>query len=429
MKTRATQQRQVVAVNPRPIQKRIPRSPVHHFNVRSKPYEVTPLMIAPVLPGETLSSLTFNATMVSDPIKNSLIGWHHEYFFFYVKHRALSHWDTTGLLQSMMLDVTQTATALAAGANDTPYYTFKGGIPYMKACLQAVVNEYFRDEGEDHTTALLDQYPAVQIPQESWFHSIKKESAGADDLELPGVDEMEELDILPGFSTQYAQWELLRDANQTDLTYEDYLRSYGVSIPKSEDEGGTPDERHRPELLRHIRKFVQPANTINPADGVPASVLYGRFTESLEKRRYFKEPGFIIGLSVTRPKLYLSNQKGSAVGMLKDYLGWLPAVLQGAPYTSVYEVLDSVTDGILQNQTEDYWLDLKDLYIHGDQFCNYAMTAADTHAIALPSATLEVKYPTEPMVDTLFKTVGAEYIKQDGVCFVNVLGGLKDTTP
>ena len=248
-------------------------------------------------------------------------------------------------------------------------------------------------------------------------------------MELPGIDEIEDLDILAGFSGQYAQWELMRDQGMTDLTYEDFLRSYGVSIPKAQDLGGSPDEMFRPELIRHIRNWTQPSNVINPTDGAAKSAAYWKIAEKIEKRRFFKEPGFIFGISVTRPKLYLGSQKGAAVGLLNDAYSWLPAVTAGYPYTSIKEVLDSATDGILQNQTEDYWIDVKDLFLYGDQFWNFALDAGSNNAPALPSATLEKRYATDAMIEALFVTAGSEYVKQDGVVHLNILTRLHETTP
>lgn len=429
MPTRNAPQLNVVQAMNQPQVRRTQRRPQHKFNLKTKPYEIAPFMIAPVLPGETLNSLLMQSRVVSDPILNPLIGWHKEYYYFYVKHRALSAVDTTGLLQSMMLDTTTDVSTLKAAANSLPYYTFKGGMDFVSMAVKACIVEYFRDEGEAWNVATIENYAAAQIDQEGWYQSLKLESATGDDTELPGVDDLEELDILPGMTSNYAQWEIMRDTGLTDLTYEDYLRSYGVSIPKTEDEGGTPDERHRPELLRFARSWTYPTNHVDPTTGTPSSAVSWSIAERADKKRFFKEPGFILGLTVTRPKLYMGSQKGAASGLLDSAYAWLPAVLNSHPYTSVKEVLDSATDGILQNQTEDYWLDVKDIFMYGDQFVNYAMSAAANHGLALPSATLEKKYPTDAMVESLFVTAGSEYIREDGVVHLNILSRTKDTTP
>ena len=70
------------------------RRPKHKFQIRVKPYQIAPFMIAPVLPGETLTQTYFEAREVSDPIKNPLVGWASEWFMFYVKIRDLHERDT-----------------------------------------------------------------------------------------------------------------------------------------------------------------------------------------------------------------------------------------------------------------------------------------------------------------------------------------------
>lgn len=424
----------VVQAMPARNQARRTRSPKHTFNLKFKPYEIVPAAIAPVLPGETLDKALFQFRGVTDPMVNRLIGGHMEFHLFYVKHRGLAADDTTGILQSMMLDPAVATTSLQAGANSTPYYTFKGGMKYVEMCHRAVVSAFFRDEGEAWNVASVENYPAAQIEQEGWWHSLKEESATGDDNELPGVDELEELDILPGFSTHYAQWEIMRDNGLTNLTYSDFLRSYGVSIPQDEvdqdADGNGVIDKHEPELLRSYRKWAYPSNVINPTDGSAKSALFWDDAFSADKKRFFKEPGFLYLVGIMRPKIYLGNQKGAAVGLLNDAYSWLPAVLNGMGYTSVKEVLDSLTDGILQNQDEDYWVDLADLFNYGDQFVNHTMGASANHGLALPSANnAGRKYVTDAMMESLFVTAGTDYVYVDGAAHFNVLTRIpRDTT-
>ena len=405
------------------------RKPQIDFNIRSKPFQIVPFAIMPTLPGETLESIIWRSDAVSDPIHNRHIGWWKETYWFWISHRGLSAWDTTGLLQTMMLTAGTDVSTLKAAANDTDYYTYKGGMDFVKQAVTAIVKEYFRDEDEEANAATIGNYFAAQVDNKKWFQNLKKESDTGDDSELPGVDELEELDVIPGFTTEYAQWEIMRDEGMTDLTYEDYLRSYGVSIPKSEDEGGTPDERHRPEVIRQVRKWAKPVNAVDATDGSVASAVRWSVAERASKDRYWKEPGFIVGLTVHKPKLYLGNQKGSAVGFLDDAYAWLPKMLEGCPYTSVDEIVDSATDGIFQNQNEDYWFDKKDLFLHGDQFVNWTLSAANNHGLALPvTNTLVHRYVTEALVDSLFVADPAEYIYEDGTAFFNIRSFVRETT-
>lgn len=415
-----------------PQVRRVARRPQHSFNLKTQPHAIVPFMIAPVLPGETMQNLLLQSRVVSDPIKNPLIGWWKEYYFFYVKHRSLAAVDTLGLLQTMMLDPTTNMSSLKYTAANLPaFYQFKGSMDFVRMCHEAIVSEFFRDEDEANNAASIDGYYAAQFDQERWCQNLTAEGTGEDDTELPGVDQVEEHEIIPGFTSQYAEWEKMRDLGFTDATYEDFLRSYGVTVPKTEDEGATPDERHVPELIRFVREWTYPTNHVDPATGTPTSAVSWSIKERADKKRFFKEPGFLVGVTVTRPKIYLGNQKGAAVGLMDNAYKWLPAVLEGHPYISVIENAFSATDGILQNQSVDYWVDIRDLLLHGDQFLNHAADVAANHGLALPPATLDAtkKYPTEAMVNSLFVTAGTDYIREDGLVSLNILSRLRESTP
>jgi hypothetical protein len=125
------------------------RKPVHHFQLRQRPWTIQPSFLAPVLPGETLKNLLLQVRAISDPIKNPLIGWWAEHYVFYVKHRDLLRRDD---LETMMLDPSWTPATAAGGtlvsAANVDRYHFGGHIDWTKLCLERIVKEYFRDDGE-----------------------------------------------------------------------------------------------------------------------------------------------------------------------------------------------------------------------------------------------------------------------------------------
>ena len=422
-----------------PTVRRKLRSPKHPFSVRAKPFEICPFLIAPVLPGETMTNALLQSRVVSDPIAHPLIGWHHEMMLFYVSIPAIADWQGDKDFIDMFIDASAQVSDYVESADVAANYAFKGGIDWVDMCMGRVVMDFFRDEDDTYTTTALDRYPAAYADLRSnVFNSAKEESATGDDPELPGVDEIEDLDILAGYTDHYTQWEIMRDFGLTAITFEDYLRSHGVSVADGDvttpgtaltSDAGNMGHKFKAELLRFTRDWTYPTNHIDPTNGTPTSAVSWSVKERADKHRFFKYPGFIFGVSVTRPKLYLGSQKGAAVGLLQNAIDWLPAVLQGHPYTSLKENLDSVTDGILRNQDEDYWLDLKDLFLHGDQFLNYDLGG---YAPALPAVNApSPRYVTEAMVDALFATTDGtkSYIRQDGVCNFNILSRLTETTP
>ena len=76
---------------PRPYKgvKRVMRNPAHPWQLRTRPYQIQPCMISPVLPGETLKNLVGMSRVVTKPIANPLIGWWCEYYVFYVRLRDI----------------------------------------------------------------------------------------------------------------------------------------------------------------------------------------------------------------------------------------------------------------------------------------------------------------------------------------------------
>lgn len=64
-------------------------------------------------------------------------------------------------------------------------------------------------------------------------------------------------------------WQLLRDSQLTDMDYHDWIRAYGVT--PIDTKSAEVKDLHRPELLRHIREWTYPTNTIDPVTGTPSS--------------------------------------------------------------------------------------------------------------------------------------------------------------
>lgn len=428
-------------------QKRRHRRPQEPFNIRCRPFEICPFMIHPVLPNETMDNLLMQVDGYSDPIVNRNLGWHVNYQHFYVPLMALANPDLQGnseptaeAIAAMMLTSGSggniaTGTGLTTGAISVPLYQFKGAMPWLELSMGVIVNQFYRDEDDRgaYAAAASMEYPLAYINQRSWIHSLKEESAGADDVELPGVDEIEDLDILSGYSTHQTQWEIMRDSGQEDLSYDDYLKAQGVrGVAARADAGGTSETVVKAELVRFVRKWVKPISTFDPADGSAATALKWSCAERADKKRYFKEPGFLIGVTCTTPKIYLGNQKGALVGVLTQAEHWLPRVLQGFGYTSVTEVLDSVTDGPLINQDEDYWLDLGDLFNYGGAgFINHTLGAAQ-HALAIPDGNpLNKRYLTEAEIKSLFvDSTNDQHMYHDGTVHLDILTTVPaDQTP
>ena len=392
-------------------QQRRLRTPTHQFYLKHKPFTIAPFMIAPVLPGETLKNVLLQSNIVTDPIKNALIGWWVDHYIFYVKHRDLSVRDT---LTAMMLDPTEDVSALKQTVSaDTRYYTAVGGIAWTAYCVNRIIEEYFRDEGETYSV-LIDGFHTAKINQKNWSDTL------VPDTEMPAGGTVTAGDDQQEMDAAYQQWQFLLAQGLTHMSYEDYLRSHGVRTDRV--------EVHRPELVRFTRNWQVPSNTVNPATGVPASAVRWSVAERADKDRFFTEPGFLVGLTVCRPKVYFGKQTGSVAGFMDNAFRWLPAIMRDEVYTSLAKF--SAGTGPVPSASGAYWIDIRDLLLYGDQFVNTVLTNQDQGIMTgLPSAGLtNFEYPLEADVDALFASETAENVRQDGICRLSILGTQQDHT-
>lgn len=390
---------------------RVNRRPTHTFYVQHKPWEICPFVIAPVLPGETLKNLLLQSRAVSDPIVHPLLGWHLEYYLFYVKHRDL---DARAHYESMMLEYGYDLSSQTVAANTVTYHP-GGTLNWVQQCRTRVTETYFRDEGEAAGVATINGQPAAKISHPGWWDSVMDDTVFDEGTGPSGGETLQELDQLR------SQWEFMRANQLTNMSYEDFLRTYGVRMSKV--------ELHKPELIRYVREWTYPTNHIDPTTGAPSSAVSWAIAERADKDRFFTEPGFIFGVTVARPKVYCSNQKGAGVSMLDNALTWLPAIMRDDPATSLRQYANGT--GPLQSTTNGYWVDVRDLFLYGDQFFNVSGAVMESigAAVGLPTAALEKKYPTDAMAESLFTTEGTDYwVKQDGVVSLTIAGTQVDHT-
>jgi len=398
-------------VAPIPSTGRVMRRPSHSFQIRHRPWQLQPFALAPVLPGETLKNALLQARVVTDPIRNPLIGWWYEMYLFYVKHRDM---PDSAHFQNMVLQYGYDVSPAHSAARVETYHP-GGAIDWADQCLRAVVPHYFRDDGEATNAATIGNLPAAKLNGMSWLDSVMLDSDTVKGGTIAGGSTAEATDLL------LKQFELMRDMKLTTMTYEEFLRTYGVRAQLAE-----PD--NKPELIRYVRDWNYPSNTVNPTDGTPTSACSWAIAERADKDRYFSEPGFVFGVAVARPKVYVNKQIGAAAGVLNDAMTWLPAILNHEPQTSLKRFTQT-TGPLAGLATQPYWVDVRDLFTYGDQFVNFALTATDAGMVALPTAGMQKKYPSAADADALFVTAASRnLVRADGVLSLTVAGTQRDHT-
>lgn len=403
--------------------RRTMRRPVHDFFVRHRPFTLQPFLLAPVIPGETLKSAMVQSRAVTHPIKNPLIGWHLEYFFFYVKHRDMpDHAKFSAWMLNPAEDMSQAS--ITSAGESTRYYVNTGGFKWAEQCMQICVEHYFRDEGEAWNVATIDGLPARRFRKNGPFDTLKLKSA-IEDLQGgdPSVDPttMDELDRM------MQQYEFLKEMKLVEMSYEDFLRSYGITGPAAA-------HPRKPELLRYLSEWQYPTNTIDPTNGTPRSAVSWSVRDRLDKDRFFPEPGFVFGITCATPKVYWANQQSAGATWLKSPYSWLPAIMHEHPWSSL--VSQPGAGGIAGAITTDYLFDARDLFVYGDQFiAGQSRTAPNEpyNNVALPNATANVRFPDSGMARGVFVTTTdgddqPNFVRQDGVVQLSILGRQRDMT-
>lgn len=400
---------------------RVGRRPQHRFNLKTKPYGLYPFMIAPVLPGESLKSLMLQTQCWSDPLAAGVmknIGWWSEYYFFYVKHRDLMGFETaTDGIGKDLIDMIVLNESIASHQDadgNTVTYCPPKGVDFVLECLKRCTEEYFRDEGEAWNNFTIDGVPQVKIYGRGTSDAYEKLTLESD-YEDRTVDVPDKIDDV---MDAYAEWQAMYDAGLMDMDYEDWMRTYGskATLPNVDRV-----DHHVPENICHWREFQMPTNTVEPTTGVPATAVGWRVAKQHRKAMFFQEPGWIVGFTCVRPKVYM-KLKGNVAAMMQTREAWLPAITSqhlDASHLLIPEDAGPLADGI--GAETGYWLDLKDLLNYGDQFVNWAAADAPPF-IDLPGTTGQRRYVSAGDVMQFFADTTNGRFLQDGVVSLSILG-------
>lgn len=372
------------------------RRPKHNFFVEPEFWEIQPILLAPVLPGESLKRLTIQSRVVTPPLKAKTVGLWLEYYFFYVPFRMMPDSDS---LVAMFVDPSATLSTSAAQAYS--YYDGRG-YNFITQCLQAVVTEWFRRDGELWSTyTIRANRPAASTGIDTLGDSLIDATVLTDGGAIAGmnVDELDRARMV----LEYRRQLRLSGAGGGPSDYEEIVASYGASLRLAK-------ERDRPELIRYLRQWTYPTNTVEPTTGVPTTAASWAVSDRATKRRAFNEPGFIFGVQCIRPKLYHANQTGHGSSMLDRAQRWLPPVMDEtgmerslAEFTNAQGPYGKSAGGF----TNGYWLDVLDLFNYGDQYIDY-QTAANGNSIALPTTAQVIRYGTEALADTFLVTASTQ---------------------
>lgn len=165
------------------------RSPSHNFYVEPDFWEIQPVFAAPVLPGETLTSLALQSRVVTPNVRSRTVGWWLEYYIFYVPFRQMP--DAANLV-AMFVDPSVTLSPSAVAGQ---HYYSGLGYNFIAQCMQVVVQEWFRREGELWSSATIRaNRPAASIGLDTLIDSLIDNTvldSGGTVASLTNVDDLD----------------------------------------------------------------------------------------------------------------------------------------------------------------------------------------------------------------------------------------------
>jgi len=370
--------------------------------------------------GETLKNALLQARLMSDPVASRTQGWWLEFYLFYVRVGDL---ESADVLRNMIIDPTQNVSSINITQVIAAHYHTSVNTPsWSYECMKVVARAYFRKEGEAWNDFQAAGYcPFVQMAGTTVLDSLHTDA----ELGAPTDSDL--------WLRNWNAYQAARAAKLTTNTFGEYLAKQGVAVPPQLTE---PTQDYRiPELVRFVRDFAYPVPTVDPTSGQVRSTVQWSLAERVDKRRYFAEPGFLYGCAVVRPKVYFANQvQAAADSLLSTNNGWMPPELDTDPHTAMQKYAGGATDngGFLKPDATlpAHWVDIRDLYLYGDQFVNGPIEAG-AYA-SLPALNLSnKKYPTATDSAACFVTTdGTQRIWGDGICTFRIASrlGAADTT-
>lgn len=424
------------------------RRPTHSFRLRTGPWCVTPCLLAPVLAGDTLQSGTYQARVISDPLNDKVAGWFCEFFLAYVKINDLGTANQRDEMRDLVVSgLASDVFSYMSGSHASRFYdghsSSSKNASLMQYCYQAIINGYFRDEGE--IAAGASGYTYGGSSDWSGYNVCQVRGPGWMDSGVVHTDTGVTLATGPeDWDDQWAVYQQMRSAHLTTATYEEWLAQQGIEAPLKLEE--TDDTLRIPEMIMRQRDFVHPQQIVEPTTGVAAAVVQWNLAGKIMRRRSFGEPGFLVGLMVMRPKVYNKNLRGSAANYLMNRPeAWMPSNMETDPHARLHMFTGDGTvagggSGPIYGAEGDYWLDPKDLLERGDQFLNMDLQttvsgALDGVALAsLPDLSDDAypnwRYPNSTDGEALFLSSSNKRFEIDGMCSLSILSraGGRDST-
>lgn len=367
------------------------RYPRHTWGIVARPFALQPMCIAPVSAGDSIKNIRFEARILTDPILDQITGWWAEMYWFYVR---ISNLDEADAARALVVTPDASLAGLDTTAKGWTYHGSAGLPDWLAMAMKPIVRTYFRTENGEWNDFLIaptvgdpPAIPGAGLIGRSWLDTLSREA------DLPPITGGGSDD----YSDRWEHYQNLRKQKLITMDFPEFLQSQGIIVPEQLQQ--PLPEKRKPELLRFTRQFSYPSNTVNPDGSGTVSAVSWVVAERMDRAIFCDEPGFIVGVTCVRPKLYRGKQVATGCAYIRDARSLVPDLLEDAPQ----EVLDVWTGGggAIDTST-DYVHDLSAVYSLGDQFVVGGVPSTE-----LPDPTSIAKvYPRMADVDELFADLG-----------------------
>jgi hypothetical protein len=415
-------------VTPGETRTRVQRQPNFPMAGTMKPYGLYPMMVTPVLPGETLLEFEMKRRTLSMPVRHPLVGAWLETWLVYVKLT-----DIDPALAEMFVSNSMPTTGYTASASSSRYFTKSGQIDWVRMCMAAIWDAYFADESElGGTRPTIDGVFMRGRKNVDWAHNLMFTPDEIDPLQLPSNPE-----------GQLTGMQMMALAGMSEMTYEKYLAQYTVTQKEISQLQG------KPEILRYMPSWTVPTNSIDPISGAPSSAWAWSDPFKAEKPMRFAEPGFLLAIQSVTPKMFSDAFDATRVGGMWGFADWFPSYNLSDPAAGIVEISaddPAFITGFGAAADGGILVDHRDLLTRGEAFVNHGWDAGPyrlpristqrvTAGDATPLQTLRGKYPSLDDVNQLFTEStqttpndARRCVYYEGIASAVIRGHVKDTT-
>lgn len=192
----------VTLARPQKVNRSKVRVPTYNYRIKTRPWQIQPFFIAPVLPGEILRKSLWTDTAITDPLANRFQGWWCETKFFYVRARDAFP-ASSETVKNIFLDPEVNLSALYEAAD--PKYFHAYGVNWLKGCVRQVVEHYFRSEDEAPDDAIIDGLWAATVGTDNW----------TDSMVLGAQQDAEDVELVVGADDKFT----MRELNKAERMY------------------------------------------------------------------------------------------------------------------------------------------------------------------------------------------------------------------